>query len=178
MTGLIPEKEFSRKSFVKAGGALIVGFTALSAVAGKASAANGLTPFASRGPGDYLPDINAVDTWITITPQNTCIITHGETELGHGTPTGITMLIAEELNMDFSQMVYAHPESWLNVTGGGSGSSGISSRSTSARAAAAYAKQILLGMARRRSSVSRSRTWTAASGVITGMAARASSTAI
>jgi CO/xanthine dehydrogenase Mo-binding subunit len=57
------------------------------------------------------------------------------------------MLIAEELNMDFSQMTYAHPESWLNVTGGGSGSSGISSRSTSARAASAYAKQILLGMA-------------------------------
>ena len=92
MTGLMHEKEFSRKAFVKGGGALIVGVTALSAFAGKASAANGLTPFASRGPSDYLPDINAVDTWITITPQNTCIITHGETELGHGTPTGITML--------------------------------------------------------------------------------------
>jgi CO/xanthine dehydrogenase Mo-binding subunit len=147
MTGLIPEKEFSRKTLVKGGGALIVGFSALGAMAGKASAANGLTPFAQRGPGDYLPDINAVDTWITITPQNTCIVTHGETELGHGTPTGILMLTAEELNMTMDQMTYAHPESWLNVTGGGSGSSGISGRSTSIRAAAAYAKQILLGMA-------------------------------
>jgi len=167
MTGLMHEKEFSRKAFVKGGGALIVGITAVSAFAGKASAANGLTPFATRGPGDYLPDINAVDTWITITPQNTCIITHGETELGHGTPTGITMLTAEELNMDFSQMVYAHPESWLNVTGGGSGSSGISSRSTSIRAAAAYAKQILLGMASTKLGVPVANL-TVASGVITG----------
>ena len=167
MTGLMHEKEFSRKAFVKGGGALIVGVTALSAVAGKASAANGLTPFATRGPGDYLPDINAIDTWITITPQNTCIVTHGETELGHGTPTGILMLTAEELNMDFSQMIYAHPESWLNVTGGGSGSSGISSRSTSIRAAAAYAKQILLGMASTKLGVPVANL-TVASGVITG----------
>ena len=67
------------------------------------------------------------------------------------------MLAAEELNMNFDQMWYAHPESWLNVTGGGSGSSGISSRSTKIRAAAAYAQA---GAARawpRRSSASRSR---------------------
>ena len=31
MTGLLHEKEFSRKTFVKGGGALIVGFTALGA---------------------------------------------------------------------------------------------------------------------------------------------------
>ena len=37
MTGLLSEREFSRKSFVKAGGALIVGFSVLGAgVAGKA----------------------------------------------------------------------------------------------------------------------------------------------
>ena len=37
MTGLLHEKEFSRKSFVKGGGALIVGFSALGAsAAGKA----------------------------------------------------------------------------------------------------------------------------------------------
>ena len=93
------EKEFSRKSFVKGGGALIVTVVAASAV-GKASAANGLTPFSQRGPQDYLPDLTQIDTWITITKDNTCIVTHGETELGHGTPTGILMLTAEELNMN------------------------------------------------------------------------------
>ncbi len=39
MTGLMHEKEFSRKSFVKAGGALIIGFSVAGATfAGKASA--------------------------------------------------------------------------------------------------------------------------------------------
>jgi nicotinate dehydrogenase subunit B len=146
MTGLMHEKEFSRKSFVKGGGALIVTVAAASAV-GTASAATGATPFAARGPQDFLPDLTQIDTWITITPDNKCIVTHGETELGHGTPTGILMLTAEELNMTMDQMVYAHPETWLNATGGGSGSGGIRSRSTNIRSAAALAKQTLLGMA-------------------------------
>ena len=118
MTGLLSEKEFSRKTFVKGGGALVVTVVAASA-AGKASAANGLTPFTQRGPQDFLPDLTQIDAWITITKDNKCIVTHGETELGHGTPTGILMLTAEELNMTMDQMVYAHPETWLNATGGG-----------------------------------------------------------
>ena len=36
--------------------------------------------------------------------DNTVTVTHGETELGHGTPTGILMLVAEEMNMDMTQM--------------------------------------------------------------------------
>ena len=44
-------KEFSRKTFVKGGGALIVGFSVLGAgTAGKAHAAD--SPFASNGPPD------------------------------------------------------------------------------------------------------------------------------
>ncbi|HUZ85049.1 MAG TPA: molybdopterin cofactor-binding domain-containing protein, partial [Gaiellales bacterium] len=142
------EKELSRKSFVKGGGALIVGFSALGALgAGKAEAATGNTPFSQRGPQDFLPDLTQVDSWLAVTADNKVIVTHGETEMGHGTPTGILMLVAEELNMSMDQMVYAHPESWLNATGGGGGSGGISGRSTQIRAAAAYAKQLLLGMA-------------------------------
>ncbi len=147
MTGFMHEKEFSRKSFIKGGGSLVVGFSALGAVAGKAQAATGNTPFSQRGPQDYNPDINAVDTWLAISPDNKVIITHGEPEFA-GTPTGILMLAAEELDItDMSMMVYAHPENYLNLTGGGGGSGGISSRSTSLRAAAAYAKGILLNMA-------------------------------
>jgi len=147
MTGLLHEKEFSRKTFVKGGGALLIGFSALGAIAGKAQAATGNTPFQSRVPTDFLPDLNSVDSWIAITTDNKAIVTHGETELGHGTPTGILMLVAEELDLGMDQMVYAHPETWLNATGGGGGSGGISSRSTQTRAAAAYARQVLLGLA-------------------------------
>ena len=51
MTGFMHEQEFSRKTFLKGGGALVVGFSfAGAALAGKASAA-GIDPFASTGPG-------------------------------------------------------------------------------------------------------------------------------
>src|SRR5262249_31148396 len=56
MTGLLHEKEFSRKSFIKRGGALIVGFSLAGAgLAGKASAVG--------TPAGYLPDITQVDSW-------------------------------------------------------------------------------------------------------------------
>jgi nicotinate dehydrogenase subunit B len=143
MTGLMHEKELSRKTFLKGGGALVVAFS----TAGSALAANGNTPFNQRGPQDYLPDLTQVDSWITLNADNTVTVTHGETELGHGTPTGILQIVAEEMDMNMTQMRYAHPESWLNVTGGGSGSSGISIRSTQIRAAGALAKTTLLNLA-------------------------------
>ena len=61
MTGFLHEKELSRKTFLKGGGALIVGFSTLASTAGKAQAANGLTPFAKRTPADFLPDQAQVD---------------------------------------------------------------------------------------------------------------------
>jgi CO/xanthine dehydrogenase Mo-binding subunit len=162
MTGLM--HEFSRKKFLKGSGGLIIGFSAL---AGKAQAATGNTPFTQRTSADFLPNLQSVDSWLAITPQNHVIVTHGEPEFA-GTPTGILMLVAEELNItDMSMMEYAHPETWLNATGGGGGSGGISSRSTQTRAAAAYAHNVLLGMASTQLGVPVS-SLTSANGVITG----------
>jgi nicotinate dehydrogenase subunit B len=146
MTGLLHERVFSRRALVKGGGALIVGFS-LAGTAGRAEAANANVPFGKRTPADFLPDPTQVDSWITINADNTITVTHGETELGHGTPTGILMLVAEELNADMAQMRFAHVESWLQAVGGGSGSSGISTRSQTIRTAAALAKQTLVNMA-------------------------------
>jgi CO/xanthine dehydrogenase Mo-binding subunit len=145
MTGLMHEKHLSRKTLLKGGGALIVGFSAFGVQ--NASAANGNTPYSKRGPADFLPDQTQVDSWITLNPDNTVTVTHGETEQGHGTPTGILMIVAEEMDMNMSQMKFAHVESWLQAVGGGNGSSGISARSVAIRAAAALAKQTLLNMA-------------------------------
>src|SRR5205814_4293485 len=112
-------------------------------------------------------DLNTIDAWLAITPDNRVIVSHGEPEFA-GTPTGILMLVAEELDItDMRMMEYAHPETWLNATGGGGGSGGISSRSTQARAAAAYAKQILLGMASTQLGVPVAQL-SASNGVITG----------
>ena len=52
MTGLLHEKEFSRKSFLKGGGAVVAGL----AVAPAASAATGNTPFGKRGADHREPD--------------------------------------------------------------------------------------------------------------------------
>jgi hypothetical protein len=106
--------------------------------------------FAERTPQDYLNQVAGianVDAWLTVNADNTVTVTHGETEVGHGTPSGILMIVAEEMNMGMDQMWYARPESWLQFTGGGAGSSGIDARSTEIRLAAAYAKQWLLTMA-------------------------------
>src|SRR5439155_4772903 len=121
------------------------------AVAPAASAATGNTPFNNRTPADFIDigdaRLTQVDTWIAITPQNTLIVTHGQPEFA-GTPTGILMLSAEELNItDMGMVEYAHPESWLNSVGGGGGSGGISTRSTVCRAAAAQAMKLLLNAA-------------------------------
>src|SRR4029077_8923852 len=92
MTGFMHEKEFSRKNFIKGSSAVVAGLS-VAGIAGKASAATGNTPFSQRGPQDYNPDVNAVDTWLAISPDNKAIITHGEPEFA-GTPTGILMLAA------------------------------------------------------------------------------------
>ena len=57
----ILSKEFSRKAFVKGGGALIVAFSTFgAAVTGKAQAAD--SPYASNGPGDMYQ----LDAWLSV----------------------------------------------------------------------------------------------------------------
>ena len=98
MTGFMHEREFSRKTFVKGGGALIVGLS-VAGTAGKAVAA-GVDPFASPGPADP----NAVDSFLIVHSDNTVSLLSGRIELGQGATTGLMMIAAEELDMDVSQM--------------------------------------------------------------------------
>jgi nicotinate dehydrogenase subunit B len=151
MTGLIPETQFSRKSFVKGGGALIVGFSALgSSLAGKAAAA--------PSPAGYLPDINQVDSWITIGADNTVTLKMSQIEVGNGITTGFLQVLAEELDMDQSQMYYGryenqptfapHADTWVAVsTGGEGGSNAMSGQGPKIRNVGAITRQALLGMA-------------------------------
>ena len=125
MTGLLHEKDFSRKTFLKGGGALIVGFSlAGSALAGKASAAGPTT-------AGYNPDINQVDSWITIGADNTITLKTSQIETGNGITTGFLQVLAEEMSADMSQMRYGmfNPASldvvdtWVAVSSGGEGGS-------------------------------------------------------
>ena len=144
MTGLIPEKEFTRTSFVKGGGALIVGFSTLGAL-GTGSAAAATNPeFESNGPFDS----QQVDSWIAIHADNTASVKLGMVELGQGSPTGLLMVAAEELNMDFTQMKAISNDTDVTPNQGGTyGSQALQVGGKQTRAASAAAYQALLGMA-------------------------------
>lgn len=145
MTGLLHEKEFSRKSFVKGGGALIVGFSLLgSAFAGRASAAD--DPFASNGVDQF-----QVDSWIVINADNTATLKTGGIRQGTGSDTGVLMIAGEELDMDMSQLGFVMADTGgagaTPNTGRHSASNTIKNTGAGVRAAAASAKQVLLGLA-------------------------------
>jgi len=149
MTGLISERHFSRKSFVKGGGALIVGFSIAGAsLAGRAQA--GAVPDGPQGPyATVARDLSQVDSYLTLHPDNTISVTSGLSETGTGSSTGMLMIAAEELGMDMSQMRFAPPDTGVTPpqqqgTNTSFGTKGIGPQ---VRSAAAYARQALLGLA-------------------------------
>ena len=79
----ILNKEFSRKSFLKGGGAMIVGFSRRRRGPGcdRQHAVR-----ASAGRGDYLPNLSTIDAWLAIRADNTVIVTHGEPEFAARRP--------------------------------------------------------------------------------------------
>jgi CO/xanthine dehydrogenase Mo-binding subunit len=142
MTGFLHEREFSRKTFVKGGGALIVGFS-LAGMSAKAAKAVD-SPFASNGPFDQFQ----VDSWITVNSDNTASVKSGAITQGTGSVTGILQIAAEELDMDLSQLT--HVKSDTNITpqtGAKAASNTITNAGPGVRAAAAWARQTLLGLA-------------------------------
>jgi CO/xanthine dehydrogenase Mo-binding subunit len=143
MTGFLHERELSRRSFLKGGGALIVGFSvAGSALTGKAAALP--TPSPSR----YLPDPTAVDSWLAVNADNTVTLLTSQPEVGQGTWTGFSMIAAEELDLDLSQMKVARADTNMSVSSGGVGGSGSISRTGArVRAAAVTARTTLLNLA-------------------------------
>jgi CO/xanthine dehydrogenase Mo-binding subunit len=137
-------KEFSRKSFVKGGGALVVGFgLGASALGGKAAAA--VTP----SPSTYAPPVNQVDSWLAVHPDNTVSFRTSQIEAGQGVTTGFLMIVAEELDLAPSQVWHNGNDTWKVVNSGATSGSGSiqSSGGPRLRAAAATAKQALLKLA-------------------------------
>jgi nicotinate dehydrogenase subunit B len=141
MTRPISEKEFSRKAFLKGGGALIVGFAlARTGLADEASAA---------APGTPLPiSADQVDSYLTVHADNTVTLYSSIMERGQGTRTSLLMIAAEELDIGMDQISHAHLDtSTTPFTGLAGGSQGTSIGGSFVRAAAATAKQALLGLA-------------------------------
>jgi CO/xanthine dehydrogenase Mo-binding subunit len=150
----ILNKEFSRKSFVKGGGALVVGFSlGGAATAGKAAAA--------ASPAGYNPPLNRIDSWLRVNADNTINLLVSQGEVGQGISTGFMMIAAEELDVEMSQMIYgvsvrAADGVQLNsvndtyqvaLVGGIGGSNSMSSTGHRIRGAAVAARTELLRLA-------------------------------
>jgi CO/xanthine dehydrogenase Mo-binding subunit len=139
----ILNKELSRKTFLKGGGALVVGFSLGAAGrTGQAHAAE--SPYASHGG----VNMNRVDAWIRIHADNTASILTGRIELGQGTSVGMLQIAGEELDLEFSQLKFVvHDTNVTPNTGHNAASASIRDVGQMVRGAAATARQALLGLA-------------------------------
>jgi isoquinoline 1-oxidoreductase beta subunit len=95
---MITNPKISRRSFI-VGSAAVGGGLALGLR---------LPPF---GPAvvraaDGSPEINA---WVVIRPDDTVVIRMARSEMGQGTITGLAQLVAEELECNWSKIVYEYP---------------------------------------------------------------------
>src|SRR6266481_4737672 len=94
------KQEFSRKTFLKGGGALVVGFSLAGATLTPAKAK------AAASVGDVVgpPDPTQVDSWIQVHPDNTVSVNMGKVGNGTGTDTGTAAIAAEELYLPVSMI--------------------------------------------------------------------------
>jgi CO/xanthine dehydrogenase Mo-binding subunit len=135
-----------RREFIKAGGALVVGFGLRDVLAAQTTTARG----AVSGP----PDARQIDTWLAIHADNTATVYVGFAELGQGASTALLQIAADELDLDMSQIKSVRLDT--NVTpnqGGTYSSASIARGGPQVRTAAAEARLALLGMASKRLSV-------------------------
>jgi CO/xanthine dehydrogenase Mo-binding subunit len=85
-----------RRDFLKQGGALVVGFS-LSGAISQAMAATAGTPVKSMNKAD-------VDAWLAIGKDGTITVYSGKVDLGTGTRTALSQMVAEELDVPFSRI--------------------------------------------------------------------------
>jgi len=129
-----------RRNFLKAGGALVIGFNLRSVLSAQEPAGRGETP----GP----PDPKQVDTWLAIHADNTATVYIGFAELGQGNSTALLQVAAEELDLEMSQIKTVRLDT--NVTpnqGGTYSSASIQRGGPQLRTAAAEARFALLKLA-------------------------------
>ena len=141
---------FPRREFLKAGGALVIGFSMRGFLAGDALGAQGaaVAGMNARGGVAGPPDPKQIDTWLAIHADNTATVYIGYVELGQGSTTSLLQISAEELDLDMSQVSTIRLDTNITPNQGGTySSSSIARGSPAIRTAAAEARQALLQLA-------------------------------
>ena len=140
MTGSLP-----RRNFLKAGGALVIGFNLRRALLAQEPAAENL---ATRGATPGPPDAKQVDTWLAVHADNTATVFIGFAELGQGNSTALLQVAAEELDLEMSQIKTVRLDTNVTPNQGGTYSSASVQRGgPQLRTAAAEARLALLRLA-------------------------------
>src|SRR5215831_19652633 len=128
---------FSRRDFLKTGGALVVSVM----VPGAAHTALGQTPGAGKPP--LTPD--ELDSWIAILPDGNVTAFFGKMDMGQGVDVAIGQIVADELDVKFDRVnVVMGDTAFTCNQGGASGSTGIQNGALTLRYAAAEARRLLL----------------------------------
>lgn len=138
-----------RRDFLKAGGAMIIGFSFGGLSYGQEGA-----DFVAFAAGSDQPDSKQLDTWLAIHADNTATIFLGFVELGQGSTTALLQMAAEELDLGMNQVRSVRLDTNRSPNQGATAASAAIARGgPRLRAAAAEARQALLTLASRRLSV-------------------------
>jgi CO/xanthine dehydrogenase Mo-binding subunit len=138
MSNLTPGPPFPRREFLKAGGALIVGFSSVGVILGDTLSAQ-VSPIAARGSTPGPPDPKQIDTWLAVHADNTATVFIGYVELGQGSTTSLLQIAAEELDLDMSQVETIQLDTNVTPNQGGTYSSSSIARGSPAIRTAATA---------------------------------------
>ena len=136
-------RELDRREFLKATGSLVVGFSTAETLAAQGPPIIG----AARGTVSGPPDEAQLDSYFAIHPNNTVTIFSGYVELGQGGPTALRQIAAEELGLDFEQVLTVRNDTFVCTNGATYASMTVGVGGVKLRAAAAEARRALLTLA-------------------------------
>jgi CO/xanthine dehydrogenase Mo-binding subunit len=142
-------KNFSRRTLLKAGGALVISIGGPASFDAARAAAD-TTAVAAKPP--LMPD--QLSSYITVNADGTVSAYFGKMDMGQGLSVAIKQMIAEELDVPYASMkiFIGDTDNSLNQ-GGASGSTGVMEGGKQMRMAAAEARRVLVDMAAEKLSV-------------------------
>ena len=133
-------KSISRRDLLKSTGVLIVGFSFFGPASRALAQGSGLSV-------DGM-DPTVLDSWLAISKDGTVTVFTGKAEIGMGVETGLTQIVAEELDVSFSRVVFVMGDTSTTADQGGvGGSTSIAMGSKPLRNVAATARALLVRLA-------------------------------
>jgi len=143
MTRMEKPQNFSRRTLLQAGGALVVSVGAPLALKTSALAADG-TAAATRPPLN--PD--QLSSYVAVNADGTVSAFFGKMDMGQGLSVAIRQMVAEELDVPVERVKIFIGDTDTSVNqGGASGSTGVQNGGKQMRAASAEARRVLVEMA-------------------------------